>query len=174
MYLRWKRRELRRTWERNDGWAPHRLEAAVVSSRRIEGTPRQEVVAYLGSIREEDTGDVVARAAFWETAGPRIAGLGLPDDERARVEAAIEDRVPRPDDDERAAAAELRRFSDPDTYGKPTPLGPLATTLLAEKGARRAAEAEHGATYDVKRNGRPYRMCVVGQRMRRTPKGDAA
>jgi hypothetical protein len=170
MYLRWKRRKLRRTWEWADGWAPHRLEAAIVASRRVEGKPRQELIAHLGSIREDAVGDVEVRVGFWEAAERRLAALALPDGERARIEAALDDRVRRPTDEERGAVSELRAYAD--AVGSTPTLGPAAAAIRDARKANVNPETTEPHTYNVKRNGQRYTLCTIGQRRRRKPDED--
>jgi hypothetical protein len=53
MFLRWKRRRLKR-YRRGCQAGEEILSAVIVESRRVDGQPRQRVVRYIGSIRESD------------------------------------------------------------------------------------------------------------------------
>ena len=90
MYLRWQRRRRARR-----GKSPL-VTAVLVESRRVDGKPRQRVVAYLGGIREayvdEREGE---HRAFWRGVDDRLDALGLDPATRARVEASVESRVRR-------------------------------------------------------------------------------
>ncbi len=82
------------------------LAAYLVESKRIDGKPRQRIIAYLGSIRllyakayvryRKEVVDPVARAKrdeFWRTVEAKLNSLDIPMD--ARIIAQIEDKVQR-------------------------------------------------------------------------------
>jgi hypothetical protein len=113
MYVRWKRRPLRR-----DGWPDYveaslgeqRLYAQLVESRRVDGKPRQRVVKHLGGIRE--------RLA---TRPPNVAVYQRPKAYKARhwfwkgVDEHLAESVPNPAERERLAsriAATVPRVSE--------------------------------------------------------------
>ena len=88
--------------------------AVLVESVRINGQPRQRTIRYLGSIREchldlEGQYSIFHRGYFWQSADTNLESLDLSDLERARIIAALEDVVPRPDPEESAQAHERAR-----------------------------------------------------------------
>lgn len=117
MFVRWrrKRRKDQRTGEYapfgNHGgrvpvYAPDWLHSAsLVESVRIDGKPRQRTIGYLGSIRERflDPASPHHNAHcvyFWRKVDAALDALALPDADRVRVVASLEDVVPRPDLDQ--------------------------------------------------------------------------
>ncbi len=106
MYVRWQRR--RRV--RKGRWSPL-LTAVLVECRRVDGQPRQQVVAYLGGIREAyiDKWERHHRA-FWRGVDERLDELGLDAGTRARIEASVAARVRRvtPENQAEFDAAEAR------------------------------------------------------------------
>ena len=96
MYVRWKRRPLRRRRiDRSPDWAQS---AVLVESRRIDGKPRQRVVRYLGSIREGMLEAIAWQAAFWRDVEWHLDDLGLDEATRRSVVATLLRTVPRPDE----------------------------------------------------------------------------
>jgi hypothetical protein len=92
MFVRWEVRQRRRS--RSLGPL---LIATLVESKRVNGKPRHRVVAYLGAIRVNCIDDPIStlhRARFWE-AKDVLDELDLSADERVRIEAILESRVPR-------------------------------------------------------------------------------
>lgn len=80
--------------------------AYLVETRRVDGAPRQRVVAYLGTIggqylRTDYYGypHTAAWARFWHGVDAKLDALGVSGEERARHEAKLADVVPRPDPD---------------------------------------------------------------------------
>jgi hypothetical protein len=112
MFVRWKRRRLRRPriWSPPDDSA---LYAVLVESRRVAGRPRQRVVRHLGAIHAGDVArHPMAVDRFWRDVDGRLAELGLGDAERRALEATVARRVPRPDPAELARArADFERFT---------------------------------------------------------------
>ena len=88
MYLRWQYRVRPRNKQQPS------LVAVLLESRRVNGRPRQRLVAYLGSIRRDDIGTLSGRSRFWAGADARLAGFTSED--RGRFVRALEDLVPRP------------------------------------------------------------------------------
>jgi hypothetical protein len=108
MYVRWKRyaRKAERRYVRGVGMVqePETLHAAVlVESRREADKVRQRFVCHLGSIRERQLQHLSHRAHFWRSVERKLAGLELPDAQRAKIEAALAARVTRPTPAETAA-----------------------------------------------------------------------
>jgi hypothetical protein len=79
-----------------------RLLVSLVATRRVDGKPRAEHIASLGSIAQP--ADVIDRARFWQALHARLAALAnrLPDPTPAY--AAIQARIPLPTPDEQRAA----------------------------------------------------------------------
>ena len=77
--------------------------AVLVECRRVDGKPRQRVIAYLGGIREAYVDEREREhRAFWEGVDERLDELGLDPETRARVEASVESRVRRVTPDNQA------------------------------------------------------------------------
>ena len=98
MYVRWKRRPLRRSGD--TAW-----DAVLVQSVRIAGQPRQQRVGYLASIRAHYHTAPAHRAWFWTRVVQRLETLGLDARTRHAVERQLQQVVPRPSD------AELRHLA---------------------------------------------------------------
>lgn len=119
MFVRWKRKRRKDSshWERPDPdtravrvYTPEfLLSAVVVESVRIDGKPRQRTIKYLGSIREckldpDNKSGIFHHGYFWRSVDANLAELELPESERVRIVAILEDTVPRPDPEARARA----------------------------------------------------------------------
>lgn len=102
MFVRWKRRAKSRRKRLTGETA---LSAYLVSSERVEGKPRQRVVAYLGSIRENATHYVGHQMGFWEAAAPTLDRLELDPETRSAVEASLTRKVPKPTEEGRSEEA---------------------------------------------------------------------
>jgi len=117
MYVRWKRRtrKARHHYE-YDNLEPGATRARkvidpewlrtahLVESVRVNGSPRQRTLAYLGSIRERHLdpnadGSSSFRGFFWRDASAKLDGLTLDPEHRDRIEASLEVVVPRPSDE---------------------------------------------------------------------------
>jgi len=96
MYLRWKVRGV--------GPATVTRSAQLVKSERVDGKPRQRIVAYLGAL-QDGARDVRAREWFWKRLLPRLDALNLDAAERARIVAQIAEVVPRGTEVERLEEA---------------------------------------------------------------------
>jgi len=115
MFVRWQKRKradgrnLRWSWveslslEVRHDREGDLLVASLVESIRIDGKPRQRVVGYLGSIRENLVTDPQAQRDFWGDGRwdgvrhrlDRLADRITPKD-RASIETKIAAKVPRP------------------------------------------------------------------------------
>ena len=104
MFIRWKRRKKaatkpwRRPRRRSD--AGDSLYCVLVESQRINGSPRQKVVCYLGSLDEGDREKVWLRVDFWDEVLRKLDGLQLPPRDRKKIEesiARVVSRVPQQD-----------------------------------------------------------------------------
>jgi hypothetical protein len=126
----------------------YRLSAVLVRSVRTPAGPRQRHVAYLGSF-DEDEGDA---AGFWASAGRALDRLGLAGQERARIEAALEAKVPRPG----AAEPEAASPALADAAGRIKSSGPISARSLRRLNFvmmyREAIEAERAGK---RRGGEP-------------------
>jgi hypothetical protein len=103
MYVRWKRQL--RSGGLNGGHTS--LTAVVVRSERVEGRPRQRIVCYLATIREDRISEGVDLVRFWESVRSHLAAA-VPDQEtKAHLSAQVAAHVPLPslDDETRAAKA---------------------------------------------------------------------
>ena len=111
MFVRWQRK----TRARTSDWGPL-LCAVLVESHRIDGKPRQQTVAYLGSIREGLVNFVTRRGYFWRDVTQTLDGLGerVSRDDRAKIEASISEKVPALTPAEHSEANEILA-----TYGQP-------------------------------------------------------
>jgi hypothetical protein len=105
MYVRWKRRARKRTLA---GESTQLLTATLVESRRVDGKPRQHIVAYLGSIHDVQLKYPLPSERFWRAASNRLDALGLHDVERTVIEAALSEVVPRPQPEEVARVEKER------------------------------------------------------------------
>jgi hypothetical protein len=89
MFIRWKRRRLRRV--------PDTLRyAELVRSVWIHGRSRQQIVCYLASIREQYQHTPAHRQAFWRGVEQRLATVALDPATRQAVEHALGTVIPRP------------------------------------------------------------------------------
>lgn len=98
MFVRWKRRKLKRRlgYGQDAGFVRY---AVLVESVRVGGKPRQKFVAHLGYIEERLMG-VSHRAWFWRNVTATLGDLSLDGETRAVVCGKIAEAVPCPADDE--------------------------------------------------------------------------
>ena len=91
MYVRWQRRQRIRS-----GKTSPLLSAVLVESHRVDGKPRQNVIAYLGGIREIriNVSEQYHRE-FWLSVDDHLNALQLDPDIRAKIEASIELKIQR-------------------------------------------------------------------------------
>ncbi len=132
MFIRWQKRK------RRDGVT--RLNAVLCESRRVDGKPRQEHIAYLGAIDDvwldqplDDPGANLKRYEFWEKAEKRLAPLAnrLATDDHHKIREQLNAKVPMADAAEahkehlrqRRATSQIKRFML---------VGDGADTLMAE------------------------------------------
>lgn len=76
------------------------LVAQLVESKRVDGKPRQKVIAYLGSIRLHDLNRARSRLAFWRHAQAAFRKAGLTNEQKHQVDRALQTRVAKPSPDE--------------------------------------------------------------------------
>jgi hypothetical protein len=120
MFVKWSNREYRhdrRGWKTRE---PHRtVIAQLVESRRVDGKTRQRIVAHLGTCHEpiEQTHH---RQWFYQRCTTVLDGLTLSSDERAKIDAALAIRIPRPTveeiEQERRGVEALMASFRPDPY----------------------------------------------------------
>jgi hypothetical protein len=72
------------------------LVAQLVESKRIDGKPRQKVVAYLGSIRLHDIKRARARLTFWRHAQAAFRKAELTNEQKHQVDTMLQTRVEKP------------------------------------------------------------------------------
>ena len=95
MFVRWQTRERRnRAFGGGKGPDMH-WSAILVEGQRIDGKPVQRHVAYLGGITESAIELAAQRAFFWKGVTQQLDRLAVSEDDRARIEAAVEAKVPR-------------------------------------------------------------------------------
>jgi hypothetical protein len=101
MFVRWKCRRLRRDQDTL-------RYAELVRSVRVHGRPRQQIVQYLGSIRERYRTAPAHRQAFWERVEQRLARLPLDAATRQQLEHHLATAIPRPTGEELQQVARQR------------------------------------------------------------------
>jgi hypothetical protein len=108
MFIRWRRRPLRRE-------ADALLYALLVRSVWRQGGSRQQLVGYLASIREQYQQAPAHRQAFWRRVEWRLATSVLDPVVRQRLEHQLATVIPRPTtadlQDVRAQREELQRLT---------------------------------------------------------------
>jgi hypothetical protein len=115
MFVRWKRRKrsFTRGWANQFGsgesygaWkakkAGDSLDVVLVQSVRVGSSIRQKFVCHLASISENAAAEinVLLHNEFWQKVTSKLATLNLGDPERATIETAIANVVPRPTDEQ--------------------------------------------------------------------------
>lgn len=122
MFVKWSTRS-RKSLGMREEETPKLFTAMLVESRRVEGKPRHQAVAYLGSIRSLHLKHPLFRRDFLIEAEKTIEGLDLGPDVRDKIMATLEAKVTRPSADEieraeaervalMAMAAAVRRQAD--------------------------------------------------------------
>jgi hypothetical protein len=88
---------------RGDGAKPGiRSTAFLVESQRINGSPRQKVICYLGSLDVNDREKLWLRVDFWDSVRSKLDRIELTRRERAKIEESIDLVVSRVPADEAA------------------------------------------------------------------------
>ena len=112
MFVRWKRRKTPRT---KLGRAPRRhddagdsLYCVLVESQRINGSPRQKLICYLGSIKESYIERPWVRLVFWEKVRVKLDKIALARTDRIKVEESIGRVIPKVSEEEVAAFKKAR------------------------------------------------------------------
>jgi hypothetical protein len=98
MFVRWKIRVPWRAWYKDFPWRNPGMSfsAVLVRSERVNGKPRQKIVAYLGHIKEKNLDSKAQRLYFWESVDRPLDALVLSPAERQQIEEEILQRVDRP------------------------------------------------------------------------------
>jgi hypothetical protein len=91
MYVRWKKRYLKRTAS---------LDAVLLTSVRQKGQAKQIFIAYLGSIRENRLHFIPCRISFWEKVDFIMDGLLLKTADKESIKQTLSGKVPRPSTEE--------------------------------------------------------------------------
>ncbi len=127
MYVRWKRRIRAHKPKRVGSWmrgpaSPHVTRAAqLVEMRRVNGQPRQRVVAHLATIDEATMVSFDTRRAFWDVVRNRLDQLrqaGVIDEmQQDKIDATLARTVPHPTQEEwniyNAQGARIRKEQRP-------------------------------------------------------------
>ena len=93
MFIRWIERP-----SKTPGYDETALSLILAETKRIDGKPRQQHIAYLGGITDEQIANLVSRCYFWDSVNAAFDRLGnqVTADDRQRFEKVIAARVPRP------------------------------------------------------------------------------
>jgi hypothetical protein len=111
MFVRFKRRRLKRTYKYSDFDAGYAVDIVLVESRRDAGRVRQVFVGYVASYTERLIAMALHARILHRDAGRRLESLVADRDERLRLLAVIEARIPRPTaDGEARERAQLDRL----------------------------------------------------------------
>jgi hypothetical protein len=105
MFVRWQWR-----WRRHSQFGDWRepdvhWSAIIVESARVDGRPVQRHVAYLVGFTESAAAIPAQRCHLWDRVTARLNQLGNRVTDRAKIEAAIAEKVPRPTLEEYKAIA---------------------------------------------------------------------
>ena len=95
MFVRWRTRTRRARAFGRDPRADTHWAAILAESSRIDGKPTQRHIAYLGGITESAIELPAQHAFFWKEVKQQLDQLAVSKDDRARIEAAVEAKVPR-------------------------------------------------------------------------------
>jgi hypothetical protein len=96
MFLRWQKRKRRSRAFGGRGNDTH-WAAILAESARVDGEPRQRHIAYLGGITDSAIEVAAQRAFFWQEVTQLLDHLAnrVLKDDRAQIEEAIAEKVPR-------------------------------------------------------------------------------
>jgi hypothetical protein len=138
MFVRWQQRKRKSRAFGGSGIDTH-WAAILAQSTRVDGKPVQRHIAYLGGIRDsaiESQKTPAQRAYFWNDVTLQLDQLSnrVSKDDRARIEAALEKKVPRLTRKEYDAWAAYREGSE--FY-----FGELPSFEVCGRPARRAAQS---------------------------------
>lgn len=95
IYVRWKRRRLKRldAEGREGGYVRY---AVVVRAMRVGGEPRQKVMCYLGHIRESHIAKVGFQVCFWASVRHKLKGLNLDSETHDKIIIKLSTDIPIP------------------------------------------------------------------------------
>lgn len=95
MFVRIKRRQLAEIkWRSSE--PRYGLYAVLLESERVDGKPVQRFVKYLASIEEGDVNRPLVQAQFWRKVRAGLDEIGVSQQERAKIEAKLQETVPFP------------------------------------------------------------------------------
>jgi len=148
MFVKFSHRSRAYTHRRREGQEPHRtVIVQLVESQRIDGQPRQRIVAHLGTC-QEPIGRDRHRLWFHQRCTEVLDRLDLSADDRGKISAQIAARIPPPTPEEmaemeREAHAAMSRLSV--AMGHPDRLATLVRAWNA------ASDSEQAQFLDVLR-----------------------
>ncbi len=89
MFVRWKKRKLR-------SWG-YSYTAVLVESYRVNGKPRQKIIASIATIKDRDYGNSWERSRFWAVVGSSLNLLRdrLTGEDHEKIIDACAQRVPK-------------------------------------------------------------------------------
>jgi site-specific recombinase XerD len=99
LFARWKKRQLKRPEANGDAGGIVRY-AILVRSVRVDGKPRQQIVNYLGSIRESKISRVGYRVSFWMKVERTLKRQKIEDSVYRKVLSTLSKVVPLPTEEE--------------------------------------------------------------------------
>jgi hypothetical protein len=112
MYVRWKKRisHAKKSWIREDHGAT--LSAELVESVRIDGKPRQKVIAFIHSIRDTEVSSLTSRYYFWYEVTKKMRHYPFytcTDEQKAKIITGLAKVVPLLTDEEFKSEQERTR-----------------------------------------------------------------
>jgi X-X-X-Leu-X-X-Gly heptad repeat protein len=96
MFVRWQLRKCKCSQFGRWGEDDVRWTALLVDTEWLNGRPREQHIAYLGSITKSAAEMIARRCFFWDDITARLDHLKNKIDRRKKIEAAINKKVPRP------------------------------------------------------------------------------
>lgn len=93
MFVRWRIKKSDATSPR---WHGDLLIAQLIESKRIDGKPRQKVIAYLGSIHLNDINRARTRLTFWRSAQAAFRKAHLTNAQKHTIDGLLQTRVAKP------------------------------------------------------------------------------
>jgi X-X-X-Leu-X-X-Gly heptad repeat protein len=96
MFVCWQSRKCKCSQFGRWGEADVRWTAVLADTKWLNGRPRQQHIAYLGSITKSAVETIAQRCFFWDDITARLDRLKNKIEHREKIEAAINKKVPRP------------------------------------------------------------------------------
>lgn len=95
MFVRWKKRMSTIHWQKDTHYT---LSAYIVESKRIDGKPRQKVIAFLGSIKSVALQPHLAfiRVSFYRRIKEKFDELGIKEQDIQKFTRELAEKVPFP------------------------------------------------------------------------------